>query len=1068
MPAIVKSLFNARILHRALTKYVAAGHGPPPGAGEVIRSWHQQLATGVLSRYTETQVEQAFNAAIFEKILGYLPFGHGLVHHIVPKRTAQGGQNIPDFVLGTFNPHAAVERWRAVGEIKAVNVNLDLPQTSRRNHETPVQQAFRYALTGKPGVEWVLLTNFAEIRLYRNGYTGAYQRWTLEELCREDRLAEFYLLLCREHLAPDHGEPETLRILNDSLSAGMALTEGFYGLYDLARQKLLAALRKQPSFRGVSEIDVFGKAHKLLNRALFAAFCEDHPSALLPPKTLERLHGEAAAKRTAGAYWATFQRFFRDLDRGSPPGSPHAYNAFNGGLFAPDALLDGLRLPDELFTEPIFYRAHGRESRAINGIFGFHAYDFAEELDVDSLGAIFEQSLKDLPHVDHAVRGHGTAAVTRREVTGVYYTPPAITRFLVSRALEAVLGPIRAEVLGQIEGIKLKSKSKMKAGGRALTVEQIRDVRFHEGFLERLKSVTFMDPACGSGAFLVEGLSQFHHEYERVNAALGQLMRAEPMFGLDRIILRQNLHGIDILPESVEIARLSIWLRTAVQNEPLEKLDATITSADSLREGDEKTYDLVVSNPPWGAELVGWSDDEVRKRFPSSGEERDTYALFMIRGYEKLKPGGVLAYIVPNSWLTVDKYAPLREWLLDRFEILEVVNVWKIFRDVNHDACLLVARRRLAPPTNEGTGPIPVECLTRGTNEAAKGQQLAEQRWQQHFLASPQSWQKEAGHRFETMYEPSIAAKLDQVAARSDRLDKWCNVTVGIQVYHRRKVPESVIQNREFHSTRKKSRDWHPYVDGNQIQRYFQAPSESAYLLYSDRLCDKRELEHYAAPRILAQQIFWHRLSACLVEPEEPVLYLNTLFSVTASAEEVDLGYIVAVLNSRLMSSAYERWTNRLFGDKFPKVSKLDLARLPIPRASKVKKKNLSRLGRELNAQWPQLKSIVSCFFDEANALDTSGKLSKKVSRFWDMKREDVIAELARAHRGQEPAPVESFVKTWKTAVHRVNETWARINDLEREADALMCDLTGLDSGTYDEVVSRVPEITLEQVLLPR
>ena len=204
------------------------------------------------------------------------------------------------------------------------------------------------------------------------------------------------------------------------------------------------------------------------------------------------------------------------------------------------------------------------------------------------------------------------------------------------------------------------------------------------------------------------------------------------------------------------------------------------------------------------------------------------------------------------------------------------------------------------------------------------------------------------------------------------------------------------------------------------------------------------------------------------MEPEEPVLYLNTLFSVTASAEGVDLGYIVAVLNSRLMSAAYERWTNRLFGDKFPKVSKLDLARLPIPRGSKVKQKTLSRLGRELNTQWPQLKGTVSSFFDEANGLDESGKLGKKLAKFWDMKREDVIAELARTPRGDGLAAVEPFVKTWKMAVHRVNDIWGQINDLEREADAMMRDLSGLDSGTYDEVVSRVPEITLEQVLLPR
>jgi hypothetical protein len=557
MPVPNKPLFNPRLLAREVAKHVSEGRCPPEGAKDLIKSWQRQISTGALARYTETQVEQAFNVTIFEKILGYVSLGQGLTHHIVPKKTSQGGLNIADFVLGTFSPTSNIERWRAVGEIKSIGVNLDMPQTSRRNQETPVQQAFRYALNGKPGVEWVIVTNFTEIRLYRNGYTAAYHRWTLEELCEGARLDEFYVLLRREHIAPDYDEPETLRILNASLSAGMVLTEGFYGLYDLARQKLINALRLQPAFSKLADIDVYGKAHKLLNRVLFAAFCEDHPSHLLPIATLERLHAEALSKRSEGAYWATFQRFFRDLDRGSPPGSPYAYNAFNGGLFAPDTLLDNLHLPDSLFTEPIYYRAHGRESRAITGIFGFHAYDFAEELDVDSLGAIFEQSLKDLPYLDQPLRGHGTTAMTRRETTGVYYTPPSITHFLVSRALAALLEPIRAEILNEIETTpakeEKKKKRKLKIGKRVLSVEELRDIDFQERLLERLKTVTLIDPACGSGAFLVEALTQFHQEYERVNAALGQLMGAEPLFGLDRLILRNNLHGIDILPESVGI-----------------------------------------------------------------------------------------------------------------------------------------------------------------------------------------------------------------------------------------------------------------------------------------------------------------------------------------------------------------------------------------------------------------------------------------------------------------------------------------------------------------------------------
>lgn len=1073
MPAPNKPLFNARLLRREIEKQVSDGRGAPEGAKDLVRSWQRQISTGALARYTETQVEQAFNAAIFEKILGYVPLGQGLIHHIVPKRTSQGGQNIPDFVLGTFNPTGNVERWRAVGEIKSIGVNLDIPQTSRRNQETPVQQAFRYALSGKPGVEWVIVTNFTEIRLYRNGYTAAYHRWSLEELCEGGRLDEFYVLLRREHIAPEYGEPETLRILNASLSAGMALAEGFYGLYDLARQKLIDALRQQPTFDGLPEIDIYGKAHKLLNRVLFAAFCEDHPSHLLPPETLKRLHAEATAKRKQGAYWATFRQFFHDLDRGSPPGSPHAFNAFNGGLFAPDPILDALKLPDSLFVEPIYYKIRGRESKSITGIFGFHAYDFDEELDVDSLGAIFEQSLKDLPHVDQPLRGHGTTVMTRRETTGVYYTPPSITRFLVSRALSALLDPIRAEILNDIDNglpkeAPKKKKRMVKIGKRALSVEELRDIDFQERLLERLRNVTFMDPACGSGAFLVEALGQFHHEYERVNSALGQLMGAEPLFGLDRMILRNNLHGIDILPESVEIAKLSIWLRTAIQNEPLEKLDTSIRCADSLRTDGgqtDQTYDLVVSNPPWGAELIGWSETEIKERFPACGQEMDSYALFLIRSYEMLKPHGILAYIVPNSWLTVDGYAPLRKWMLERFQILEIVNVWKIFRDVNHDACLVIGRRLEGIPPK--TVKASVEGLKRGTSEAAKAQHLAEENWHQRFEVEPRNWLKEYGARYETIYSPVITKELDRVASRSDRLDTLCNITVGIQVYHRRKVAQSVIRNREFHSTQQNGRDWFPYIDGNDVQRYYQVPSDSAYLLYSDQLCDKRELLHYAQPRILVQQIFWHRLSACMSTPESPVLYLNTLFSVTSREESVDLGYVLAVLNSRLISAAYERWTNRLFGDKFPKVSKLDLARLPIPRASVAQRAELSRLGRELNQQWPQLKSIVSAVRDAANIVDGSGELAKKMAPFWSLSREDVVRELSSISGANHLPAANDFLKTWKVAVRDVNSTWSHICDLEKDAENVIRDLVGITPAHYDEIVSRIPELTIANVLLP-
>lgn len=1055
-----RPLFVPRILKREVFHHIARGVTPPTEAQKILAEWNKQVRNRTLSRYSETQVEAAFNAAIFEQVLGYKPLGSGPTHHIVPKRSAKTGRDIPDFVLGTFNPGNRIERWRAVGEIKSVNTNLDLPQTSRYNHETPVQQAFRYGLNGEPGVEWIIVTNFAEIRLYRNGYTGAYHSWTLDELCTADKLNEFYVLLCRQHIAPEHGQSETLRILETSLRAGLALTEGFYGLYDIARKKLTAELCKQPSFIGAPLATVFGKAHKILNRVLFAAYCEDHPAGLLPRETLKRLHHEAESLNREGSYWKVFQQFFRELDAGSPPGSPFAYNAFNGGLFAFDLSIDKLKLTNAIFTEEISYRAARHEPVSINGIFAFYEFDFAEELGVDALGAIFEQSLKDLPHFNQAVRGHGDVNVTRREATGVYYTQPAITNFMISRTLSYFLDPVKQQILEDVQNTPVKTKEKV--GKRALTVDETRDVLFQRRLLDYLRNVKLIDPACGSGAFLVQALEHLHAQYEVVNAALDQLMGGSPMFGLDRFILRNNLHGIDILPESVEITRLSIWLRTALRNEPLEKLDA-IRCGDSLKTTERSEYDLVVSNPPWGSTLDGWTDEMISARFPACGEEKDSYAVFLIRGYELLKPNGILAYIMPNSWLTVDSYSPLRKWISEHLEILEIINTWKIFEDVNNDTCILFARKR-SPFANQKTI---VAALSRGQSEAGKCQQLAQEQWSSRFEAQPANWKQEPGCRFEIIYPPRMALELNRIAKHCVPLSDIANVTVGIQVYHQRKVSADIIKNRAFHGAYKAGPNWYPYITGNQVQRYYQAPSDNAFLLYSEDLCDKRELDHYQEPRILVQQIFWNRISASLAKPTAPSLYLNTLFSITKRSDALDLEYILAILNSRFVSAAYERWTNHIFGDKFPKVSKIDLARLPIPVPTPKQMRHLNTVAGQLGSLWSQLRYTLQTFLDWVKVTDRSGKLLRNLGEFWTLDKQANLMILGEAKTFGTPREVQLYLEHWGSAVSAVNQIWGQIVPLEDEVEQIVMKLYRINESVYSDLIARVPRLDISAAMRP-
>ena len=178
----------------------------------------------------------------------------------------------------------------------------------------------------------------------------------------------------------------------------------------------------------------------------------------------------------------------------------------------------------------------------------------------------------------------------------------------------------------------------------------------------------------------------------------------------------------------------------------------------------------------------------------------------MIRAHELLRPGGVLSFILPNSWLTVGGYAPFRAWLLEHFEVLEIVNVWKIFADVNHDAMILIARKKGGEAAQSGAS-VRVRSLTRGLSEGDKLQQLAEENWDIDFATTQEFWRTQPRQRFEAIYRHDLASALDRVAQRAEPLGTKADVTVGIQVYHRSRVSRDIIRDRAFHSKIRKGAD---------------------------------------------------------------------------------------------------------------------------------------------------------------------------------------------------------------------------------------------------------------------
>jgi type I restriction-modification system DNA methylase subunit len=329
---------------------------------------------------------------------------------------------------------------------------------------------------------------------------------------------------------------------------------------------------------------------------------------------------------------------------------------------------------------------------------------------IQLLGYLFEQSLADIKTFkedgQHNLQQGGvqqdsvtTNAPSKRKKEGVYYTPDTITRYLVEQTI----------------GVYLQE---------------------HPDALEHL---TVLDPACGSGAFLNQAHSalqqQWHNAYEegrvkRKDAELGGMFDYNPIendpIEDDCSIVLRNLYGVDVNRESVDITKLALWLKTARPDRPLQNLDANITWGNSLIDDPAITadafdwqaafptvmaaggFDIILGNPPYiFARDQGFQDAEKAyfyEHYQVATYQINTYALFVERALQLLKPGGFLGFILPNTWLTIDSLASLRKLLLEGTANLTIINCDDaIFDDASVDTALL-AKKAHRPPSHSVTG----------------------------------------------------------------------------------------------------------------------------------------------------------------------------------------------------------------------------------------------------------------------------------------------------------------------------------------------------------------------------
>ncbi len=564
-----------------------------------------------------------------------------------------------------------------------------------KDHKTPnltqvEAQAFGYKNQHR-GTKYVIISNFEKLRFYIDDTTD-YKEWDLFALKEED-FKELYFCLSWGTLSQDL----PIKAKTESVSNEDRITQQLYSDYSAFKRELFADILKNNTTDATPKEQIlllFKKTQKLLDRLLFIFFAED--CELLPPNLMIQILDQWVLLKENDAYEPLYTRiikYFGYLDIGNDKRNIFAYN---GGLFKPDEELDKLTISDEVLAQ------HARK---------LSKYDYASEVDVNILGHIFENSLSEIEEVTAQINaGQVAAQVSKRKRDGVFYTPQYITKYIVENTVGRLCSEKKAE-LGIDEDEYFADKNR-KLATKSRLLENLYAYR------EWLKGISICDPACGSGAFLNAALRFLMEEHKQIDTMEKKVTNSDIEFpGIENYILENNLFGVDINEESVEIARLALWLRTAKKCRKLSSLNDNIKCGNSLISDPEIAgekafnwqaefpqvfakggFDVVIGNPPYvNVENIPVVDkDYYKTAYKSFFKRSDLFSLFVEKGLTELsKKDGKVAFIIPSIVLNNLSYQPLRDLFLDNHWLREVSYVGgAVFSDATVDTSILVFEKK--------------------------------------------------------------------------------------------------------------------------------------------------------------------------------------------------------------------------------------------------------------------------------------------------------------------------------------------------------------------------------------